>query len=207
MKNSSASLGDPDHSRFPPGPSRITLSMARNVRGDGWCTEKITTRPVPPVARWRRVRTIAAAACASKPDVGSSRTKTSGPVTSSMATDTRRRSPPLTQPVPRWTLRRFDVVFRYSATFSDIRSTLSSSRPDPDDNARRHIAPTTGDVAAYSPRTFAVCRAVDRAAVPPLPAPPSSAPTRESATDASESSSRTASALARLSPLDVNHGS
>ena len=32
--------------------------MALNALGDGWCTEKITTRPVPPVARWRRVRTM-----------------------------------------------------------------------------------------------------------------------------------------------------
>ena len=73
---------------------------------------------------------------------------------------------------------------------SDMCPTLSSSRRlDPADDARlRHIAPTTGDVAAYSPRTFAVCRAVDRTAVPPPPALPSSAPTRESATDASESS-------------------
>ena len=94
--------------------------------------------PVPLVARWRRVRTMDAAAWASKPEVGSSRTKASGPVTSSMATDTRRRSPPLTQPVPRKTLPGWsDDVFRHSPTLfvSDMCPTLSSSRRlDPADS-------------------------------------------------------------------------
>jgi hypothetical protein len=48
----------------------------------------------------RKVCTIAEAAAASNPLVGSSSTRTSGLVTSSIATDTRRRSPPLTDAVP-----------------------------------------------------------------------------------------------------------
>ena len=47
VKKPSASRGAPHHSRFPPGPRSITLSIALNALGDGWCTEKITTRPRP----------------------------------------------------------------------------------------------------------------------------------------------------------------
>jgi hypothetical protein len=60
----------------------------------------------------RKVCTIAEAAAASNPLVGSSSTRTSGLVTSSIATDTRRRSPPLTDAVPAPPVNKTDHVSR-----------------------------------------------------------------------------------------------
>ena len=68
-----------------------------------------------------------------------------------------------------------------------------------DTHVPRHIPPTADD----PPNAFAN---EDRLLLGDIP-PPSAAPTRELATPSKLSSSRTASALARLSAVDVNHGS
>jgi hypothetical protein len=72
----------------------------------------------------RKVCTIAEAAAASKPLVGSSSTKTSGLVTSSIATDTRRCSPPLTDAVPAPPIHKTDHVSRITRTETETKTKI-----------------------------------------------------------------------------------